>query len=35
LRPVIGEVLPMEKVRDAYRLLIERKNFGKVVLTVE
>src|SRR5579884_3549066 len=34
LRPVIGDVLPMEKVRDAYRLLLERKNFGKVVLRV-
>jgi NADPH2:quinone reductase len=34
LHPAIGAVLPMEKVRDAYRLLIERKNFGKVVLTL-
>jgi NADPH:quinone reductase-like Zn-dependent oxidoreductase len=32
LRPVIGEVLPMEKTQDAYRLLAEGKNFGKVVL---
>jgi len=32
LRPVIGEVLPMEKAQDAYRLLAEGKNFGKVVL---
>jgi NADPH2:quinone reductase len=34
LRPVIGTVLPMEKAADAYRLLLERKNFGKVVLKV-
>lgn len=33
LRPVIGDVLPMDKAGDAYRLLLERKNFGKVVLT--
>jgi NADPH2:quinone reductase len=32
LRPVIGTALPLEKAADAYRLLIERKNFGKVVL---
>lgn len=34
LRPVIGNVLPMERVGDAYRLLLERKNFGKVVLRI-
>jgi len=34
LRPVIGNVLPMAKAADAYRLLLERKNFGKVVLTI-
>jgi NADPH:quinone reductase-like Zn-dependent oxidoreductase len=34
LRPVIHAVLPMEKATDAYRLLLERKNFGKVVLTI-
>ena len=33
LRPVIGDVFPMTKASDAYRLLLERKNFGKVVLT--
>ena len=32
LRPVIGNILPMERAGDAYRLLLERKNFGKVVL---
>ena len=32
LRPVVGDGLPMERAGDAYRLLLERKNFGKVVL---
>ena len=32
LRPVIGDVFPLEKAEAAYRLLMERKNFGKVVL---
>jgi NADPH:quinone reductase len=35
LRPVVGEVLPVERAADAYRLLLERKNFGKVVLQIE
>jgi NADPH2:quinone reductase len=34
LRPIIEAVLPMEKAGDAYRLLLERKNFGKVVLMI-
>jgi NADPH2:quinone reductase len=34
MRPVVGDVLPMERAGDAYRLLLERKNFGKVVLKV-
>ena len=34
LHPVIGDVLPMERAGDAYRLLLERKNFGKVVLKI-
>jgi len=34
LRPMIGDVLPMSKAADAYRLLLERKNFGKVVLQI-
>jgi NADPH:quinone reductase len=34
LRPLIGSVLPMEKAADAYRLLLERKNLGKVVLAI-
>jgi NADPH:quinone reductase len=32
--PVVGDVLPMEKAPDAYRLMLERKNFGKVVLEI-
>ena len=34
LRPIIDRVLPMEQAGDAYRLLLERKNFGKVVLKI-
>jgi NADPH2:quinone reductase len=34
LRPVVGDTLPLEKVAEAYALLLERKNFGKVVLTI-
>ena len=34
LHPVVGSVLAMEEAGRAYRLLIERKNFGKVVLKI-
>jgi NADPH:quinone reductase len=34
LRPVVGHVLPLERATEAYLLLLERKNFGKVVLKV-
>jgi len=34
LHPVIGRVLPMECAAEAYRLLSEGKNFGKVVLKI-
>jgi NADPH2:quinone reductase len=34
LRPVTGAVLTMRKVEEAYRLLAEGKNFGKVVLKI-
>jgi len=34
LSPVIGHLLPREKVRDAYELLLAHKNFGKVVLKI-
>jgi NADPH:quinone reductase len=32
LKPVVGHVMPIEKATQAYELLLERKNFGKVVL---
>jgi NADPH2:quinone reductase len=35
LRPVVGEQLPMGKAAEAYRLLAEGKNFGKIVLRIE
>lgn len=34
LRPVIGQVLPMDRAQDAYSLLSEGKNFGKIVLRI-
>jgi NADPH2:quinone reductase len=34
LRPVVGHTMPLEKAADGFRLMIERKNFGKVVLAV-
>jgi NADPH2:quinone reductase len=34
LRPVVGHVLTLERAAEAYRLLLERKNFGKVVLRI-
>ena len=35
LKPVIGVTLPIEKAQEAYRLLMEGKNFGKVVLKLK
>ena len=32
LKPVVGCELPLERAADAHRLLLERKNYGKVVL---
>ena len=34
LHPIVGQVLPLERAAEAYRLLLERKNFGKVVLKI-
>jgi NADPH2:quinone reductase len=34
LAPVIGQVLPLESAREAYKLLQEGKNYGKVVLKI-
>jgi len=35
LRPAIGQVFPRERAQDAYRLLAEGKNFGKIVITLK
>lgn len=35
LKPVIGHMLPLEKAQEAYRLLKEGKNFGKIVLKLK
>jgi NADPH2:quinone reductase len=32
VRPVIGTVLPLAEAAEAHRMLLERRNFGKVVL---
>jgi NADPH2:quinone reductase len=34
LHPIVGHVLPVDQAAEAVRLLTNRKNFGKVVLTV-
>ena len=34
LKPEVGTELPLSKAADAHRLLLERKNYGKVVLTI-
>jgi NADPH2:quinone reductase len=34
LRPIVGHVLPMNQAGEAFKLLLERRNFGKVVLTI-
>ena len=34
LAPAIGHVLSIERAAEAYRLLLERKNFGKVVFQI-
>ena len=34
IKPVLGEVFPLEKAADAHRFLLARKNIGKVVLRV-
>jgi NADPH:quinone reductase-like Zn-dependent oxidoreductase len=35
LRPVIHEVLPLERAGDAHRLIADRSHVGKVILTSE
>jgi NADPH:quinone reductase len=34
LRPIVGHVFPLDQASAAFNLLLERKNFGKVVLTI-
>jgi NADPH2:quinone reductase len=34
LKPVIGHLMPLEELAEAFRLMLGRKNFGKIVLTV-
>ena len=34
LRPVVGHIYPMEQASEAYQLLQDGKNFGKVVLNI-
>jgi NADPH:quinone reductase-like Zn-dependent oxidoreductase len=34
LKPVVAEAFPLERVGEAHRFMGERKNVGKVVLTV-
>ncbi len=34
LRPVIGKVFPLEQAREAYTLMQEGKNYGKIVLKI-
>jgi NADPH2:quinone reductase len=34
LRPTVGAKFPIAAAEEALRLLLERKNFGKVVLTL-
>ena len=34
LRPQVGHVMPLDKVGEAFRLMLERKNYGKIVLQV-
>jgi NADPH2:quinone reductase len=34
LHPIVGHTLPMSRASEAFQLLLDRKNFGKVVLTL-
>jgi NADPH2:quinone reductase len=34
LKPAVGHRMKLEEMPDAYRLMLEKKNFGKIVLTV-
>ncbi len=34
IRPMVGHTFPLESAGEAFQLMLERKNFGKIVLTV-
>jgi NADPH:quinone reductase len=34
LKPEVGHVMPLEKVSEAFSLMLQRKNYGKIVLMV-
>lgn len=34
IKPVVGHKMKLEQLPEAYRLMLEKKNFGKIVLTV-
>jgi NADPH2:quinone reductase len=34
LKPVIGAKFPLASTADAYKLLLDRKSFGKLVVTI-
>jgi NADPH:quinone reductase-like Zn-dependent oxidoreductase len=34
IHPEIGHVLPMEQAGEAHRLMLERSNYGKIVLRI-
>ena len=33
VRPMVSQVMPLEEAMEAYRLIAERRNFGRIVLT--
>jgi NADPH2:quinone reductase len=35
IQPQVGAVLPLDQAAEAYRMLLERRNFGKVVLRIQ
>lgn len=35
LKPVVGAVLPLEQAAEAHRMMLERRNYGKIVLKVD
>lgn len=34
VRPIVGHTFPLAKVGEAFRLMLERKNFGKIVIDI-